>query len=196
MYLANAARETVEVAFTGPAESFLASLNMVFTIERADESDLQRAEELTVRTNQLNSTGRTYDYQELNTLRQSPDHLLLIASLDDKFGSYGRIGLALIECQSAVWTLKLLLMSCRVLSRGVGSVMLNQIMGLAKDAGVRLQAEFVENGRNRQMFITYRFAGFKELHQDGDLVILEHNLADDLPGRPPYMKVMTTWHQD
>ncbi|MEK8173922.1 hypothetical protein NKH77_48315 [Streptomyces sp. M19] len=45
---------------------------MRFTISRAREEDLRRAEELTVRTNQLNTTGYTYSYEELDALRRSP----------------------------------------------------------------------------------------------------------------------------
>ena len=52
--------------------------------------------------------------------------------LEDRFGSYGKIGLGLIERGAEIWTLKLLLMSCRVMSRGVGTVLLNHVMRLAR----------------------------------------------------------------
>jgi hypothetical protein len=55
----------------GPKEELLATLGMIFTIAPCREEDLQRAEELTVRTNQLNTTGYTYSYEELDALRQS-----------------------------------------------------------------------------------------------------------------------------
>ncbi len=189
MYLNNQAREQAEAAFAGPASEFLAGLHMILTIERAAEADLKRAEELTLRTNQLNTTGYTYDYAELDRLRQSPDHLLLIAGLDDRYGTYGRIGLALVECLPEVWTLKLLLMSCRVMSRGVGSLLLAHIMRRAKAAGARLRAEFIPNGRNRQMLITYRFAGFRIVQQIGDLSLLEHDLAV-IPPDPAYVQII------
>lgn len=176
MYRADIKRQHAEEEFVGPSEEFLASLGMKFTIARAQEDDLQRAEELTVRTNQLNTTGYTYSYRELNEFRQSPDYLLLIASLDDKFGTYGKIGLVLIEKSVQVWTIKLLLMSCRVMSRGVGSLLINHILTLARDAGVPLRAEFRSNGRNRQMLVTYKFSGFKETQRSGELVIFEHDL--------------------
>jgi predicted enzyme involved in methoxymalonyl-ACP biosynthesis len=70
---------------------------MTLTISYAKEEDLQRAEELTVRTNQLNATGYTYSYSELNQFLLSNQHKLLIAGLDDKYGSYGKIGLALVN---------------------------------------------------------------------------------------------------
>src|SRR5262249_25575570 len=78
MYASQLTRDDIASEFTGTSEEFLASLDMRFTIAPARTEDLQRAEELTLRTNQLNSTGRTYSYDELNALRESPDHLLLV----------------------------------------------------------------------------------------------------------------------
>ncbi|MBW4611015.1 MAG: HAD-IIIC family phosphatase [Hassallia sp. WJT32-NPBG1] len=181
MYTSELERQTAEENFVGSQEEFLATLNMTFTVSAAKEEDLQRAEELTVRTNQLNTTGYTYSYDELNHFIHSENHKLLIASLDDKYGSYGKIGLALVECQEDLWTLKLLLMSCRVMSRGAGTIMLNHIMKLAKDAKVRLRAEFVSNNRNRMMYITYKFAGFQEIEKDNNTIHLENDLTKIQP---------------
>lgn len=188
MYISDVERQKVEKEFIGPQEEFLATLNMHFTISSAREEDLQRAEELTVRTHQLNTTGYTYSHNELNRFRQSDKHKLLISSLDDKYGSYGKIGLALVECLESHWTIKLLLMSCRVMSRGVGTVMLNYMIKLAKENNVRLYAEFVSNHRNRMMYITYKFAGFREIEKKGERVILENDLKQIQPF-PEYMKV-------
>jgi FkbH-like protein len=184
LYRSQLARDDEEAEFVGTNEEFLASLGMTFTIASAQREDLQRAEELTVRTNQLNATGRTYSYDELDALRSSGDHILLTASLTDKFGSYGKIGVALVEKGAEVWQLRMMLMSCRVMSRGVGMVLLNHVMRLAKNAGARLRADFVETGRNRMMQVTYAFAGFREAARDGAQVVLEAALSDlqDPPG--------------
>ncbi|MEH1828486.1 MAG: HAD-IIIC family phosphatase [Nostoc sp.] len=187
MYISDIERQNAEKEFVGTADEFLATLNMNFTISSAKEEDLQRAEELTLRTNQLNTTGYTYSYDELNHFRQSDNHKLLIATLEDKYGSYGKIGLVLIECQPNLWTIKLLLMSCRVMSRGVGTIMMNHIMSMAKSNNVRLVAEFVPNDRNRMMYISYKFAGFKEPANNNDSVILENDLSRIQPV-PSYVK--------
>jgi FkbH-like protein len=189
MYLADIERNRVEKDFVGPDEKFLATLDLVFSIKLASEDDLRRAEELTVRTHQLNSTGYTYTYDELNAFRQSDTHKLFIAGLDDRYGTYGKIGLVLIECQPEIWTLKLLLMSCRVMSRGVGTVLVNYIMSQAKGHGVRLQAEFVSTDRNRMMLVTYRFGGFKQIRQDGNFIVFESDLSN-LQAFPAYVKVL------
>lgn len=186
MYQADIARNSEEAEFVGPKEEFLATLGMVFTIAPCREEDLKRAEELTVRTHQLNTTGYTYSYEELDALRQSPRHELLIASLEDRHGAYGKIGLSLVEKDPEVWTVKLLLMSCRVMSKGVGTIMIQQLLRRAKEAGVKLRAEFVSNDRNRQMLITYRFAGFREVERVGDVAVMENNFSALQPP-PPYV---------
>src|SRR5205085_11376662 len=143
---------------------------------------------LTVRTQQLNTTAYTYSYEELDAFRQSDRHLLLVCSLTDKYGTYGKIGLSLVEQDSEAWTIKLLLMSCRVMSRGVGTIMINHILDLAKSAGVRLRAEFVANDRNRMMYITYKFGGFREVGKIDNLVVFENDLSQIQPF-PNYVKV-------
>ncbi len=188
MYQADVERNRAEEEFQGPQEDFLAALGMQFSICPAREADLRRAEELTVRTNQLNSSGQTYSYEELDLLRRSPDHLLLVAGLTDRYGTYGKIGLALIAKEPGLWILKLLLMSCRVISRGVGSILVSQVLQLAKAAGVRLQAEFKSTSRNRMMLVTYKFSGFQEIDRRGELMIFEHPLAG-IQAFPPYVEV-------
>lgn len=169
-------RQSSEAAFEGSPADFLATLQMVMTISLAREDDLDRAQELTVRTNQLNSTGRIYSRERLAELGRSDDHRLLIANLEDKYGSYGRIGLALVETSDTRWTVKLLLTSCRVMSRGVGTVLLEHVMRGARDAGVSLRAHFVRTPQNRIMLITFRFAGFREVA--GEPLLLEHPLTE------------------
>jgi FkbH-like protein len=190
MYLADGHRTKAEGNFTGPKEEFLASLGMVMTIAPAEDGDLGRAEELTVRTNQLNTTGRTYSRAELDAFRRSREHLLLTASLEDRYGSYGQIGLAVVEQGSEEWTLKLLLMSCRVMARGVGSVLLNHVMRLAQRAEVSLIAELVPNERNRMMLVTVRFAGFEEVGRRDDVLLLA-STRTEVPDPPDYMEVRT-----
>jgi FkbH-like protein len=189
MYLADIERNQAEKDYTGPSEAFLATLDLAFTIKQASEDDLRRAEELTVRTHQLNSTGYTYTYDELNAFRLSDTHKLFVAELNDRYGTYGKIGLALVECQTEIWTIKLLLMSCRVMSRGVGTILINYLMSQAKEQGVRLQAEFVSTDRNRLMLVTYRFGGFKQVSQDGNFIVFESDFSN-LQAFPDYVKVL------
>ncbi|MEI5102647.1 HAD-IIIC family phosphatase [Streptomyces sp. PmtG] len=174
LYQAEERRTGAERDFPGAPEEFLATLGMRLTVRRAGPGDLARAEELTVRTHQLNATGYTYGRDELGALRTSPDHTLLVAELTDRFGAYGTIGLVLLEHTPGTWTLKLLLASCRVMSRGIGSVLLHHLIARSRAEGARLVGEFVPTDRNRAMLVAYRFAGFRAVSERDGLTLLEH----------------------
>jgi methoxymalonate biosynthesis protein len=68
----------------------------------------------------------------------------------------------LLERHPAVWHLKLLATSCRVVSFGAGAVILNWLIDQAARAEVHLAADFRRTDRNRMMEIAYRFAGFTD----------------------------------
>jgi FkbH-like protein len=178
----------------GPKVDFLKSLKMVMTIKEADLEDLKRVEELTVRTHQLNTTGYTYSYDELCNFITSSEYKLYVAGLDDCYGTYGKIGLFLIKCDSNRWTIKLLLMSCRVMSRGVANVFINFVVESARAANKPLYAEFIhnENDRNRMMYITYKFAGFSTVEEmkEQNFELLEYDFSKSV-SRPDYVEVIT-----
>jgi FkbH-like protein len=188
MYLADFERKQVEERFEGAQEDFLRSLKMSLYIGPAKESDLKRAEELTVRTNQLNTTGRTYSYDELDGFRKSDCHHLWVADLKDKYGEYGKIGLAFIEIIESQWWIRLLLMSCRVMNRGMGAVFINHIRNEARENNVRLFAELIPNNRNRMMYMTYKFSHFKEVEQNDGITIFENDLSVEQPF-PDYLTI-------
>ncbi len=190
LYKLDEQRNRAEESHTGPKEEFMASLQMKFMITEACEGDLQRMQELTVRTNQLNSTGITYSYEELKRLSELDEYKLLVCELTDRFGSYGKIGLALVEVDATAYHLKLLLMSCRVMSRGVGTVLLTYLIQRAREEGKRLLADFKETDKNRLMYVTYRFAGFREIKKQDRHLLLEHD-AQEAVGYPPSIKVIT-----
>ena len=190
MYMADISRESDKAEFQGTDEEFLSSLDMKLSIAPVTEHDLQRAYELTVRTHQLNSTGYTYSYDELREFIDSDKYIFLIAQLTDKYGDYGKIGLILVE-NTDVMTIKLLLMSCRVMSRGVGSAILIYLEKLSKKLNKRLLAEFLATDRNRVMYITYKFMGFDELDSDDEdsaASVLEYDPESERD-YPPYFEI-------
>ncbi|WP_424184577.1 HAD-IIIC family phosphatase [Actinokineospora sp. G85] len=177
MYLEDQRRTESELAHDGPRAEFLATLGMVFAISRAGDGDLPRLEELTKRTNQLNSTGITYSHEQLERLAHDPGHDLWVCELTDRYGSYGKIGMALVCREPGSWTIKLLLMSCRTVSMGVGTVLLSFLIKRAAENGVRLFADFRRTDRNRQMLLTYQLANFHVVSSDGDDLRYENDLS-------------------
>lgn len=189
LYQTDIVRNHIETEFKGPKEEFLMSLGLKMTVSKAVEEDLQRAEELTVRTHQMNSTGYTFSYEELKEFIESEEYEVLMVQLDDKYGTYGKIGLILIRKYENSWDLYLLLMSCRVMSRGVGAAMLNYIINLARKNNTKLYAKFVSSDKNRIMYITYKFAGFAEIKNENGLITMEADMKNERI-IPDYIKIL------
>lgn len=188
MYQSDIVRNQEEDVFTGTQEEFLESLGMKMVVEYAKEDDLKRAEELTVRTHQLNSTGYTYSYEDLKGFITAENYKLFIVDLVDQYGYYGKIGLILIYCEEGVWTLKLLLTSCRVMSRGIGKALLGLIVNMSLENNVKLKAEFVPTNRNRIMALTYSLMGFHICHKDEQKQTLEY-LGEKEISIPSYLAI-------
>lgn len=189
MYLADVKRKQDASEYQGPKNKFLESLNIKLTISEAKEEDLRRAEELTIRTHQLNTTGRTYSYDELKKFVASDGHLLLVCEMKDRYGSYGKIGLALIEIAKEYYYLRLFLTSCRVMSLGVGTVLLTYIMKEAKKSGRKLKADFKNTGKNRIMYVTYIFANFRKIESNDCGSIFFENDLSVIQEFPSYINV-------
>jgi FkbH-like protein len=182
MYIKDEKRNEEEQTI-GSNMKFLESLQMKFVIARAGKEDLQRMEELMVRTNQLNATGYTYSYEELLAIMKDDNYRLYVTELIDKYGSYGKIGVGLVSCADE-WSIKLLLMSCRVMSRGVGTTFIHFIINEARKYNKKLTAEFFPTDRNRMMYMTYRFAGFNTLDKmedGGERMLHESPLTFNYP---------------
>ncbi|CAL9584602.1 hypothetical protein SUDANB176_05108 [Streptomyces sp. enrichment culture] len=164
MYQAAFRRDTERSEHTGTDEEFLRSLDLDLTIHRASAEDIARVEELTLRTSQMNATGVHYSDDTLRALISDEQHEVLVASLTDRFGPHGAIGVILLERRPEAFHIKLLATSCRVVSFGVGAALLRWLTDEAALAGTGLTASFRRTDRNRMMEIAYRFAGF----EDGD----------------------------
>jgi methoxymalonate biosynthesis protein len=199
MYQAGFRRDAEKESFNGPDEDFLRTLELVMEIKRADEEDLSRVEELTLRTSQMNATGVHYSDETLRGLLADPDHEVLTVTLTDRFGPHGAVGVMLLEYHPSVWHLKLLATSCRVVTFGAGAVILNWLIDSAARAGAHLAADFRRTDRNRMMDVAYRFAGFTDeacgcladlgpLTGRGDIQCL--HLTADLRSAPTTMKLI------
>lgn len=186
MYRAELARQDLEARL--PPAEFLASLQAILTISRATESDLPRVEELTRRTHQLNSTGRTFSVTALASFCRSDRHTLWLAGLEDRYGTYGKIGVALAETAEHVWLIQLILLSCRVMGRGIGNAFLGHILRTAAEQERKVRAEFVRTDRNRAMYLTFKLCGFREIERRRNLAVLEHDLRSIAPA-PDYLQV-------
>ncbi|MCS3796540.1 HAD-IIIC family phosphatase [Niastella sp. OAS944] len=189
LYQEDLRRSQDEKEFQGPKEEFLAGLNIELLITPATEADLTRMEELTIRTNQLSATGKTYKSEELHAYMNCDSHRLMVWELKDKYGSYGKIGLVLLKLLPNRIHIEMILCSCRVMSRGIGTVMLQYLAALACKKNKKLTANYRDTGKNRIMYLAYKFASFKEsgIYED-DCMVMEYTMNEQFV--PAYIKII------
>jgi methoxymalonate biosynthesis protein len=193
MYREEEQRRAAESTYEGSRADFLKSCDMRLTIRKARPEDIPRLAELSERTNQLNSTGHVYSQAELREKMEGDRWLLPVATLEDRFGTYGLIGAAVVDRQPPwphdCWLLEHIMLSCRVEGRGIPAAMLRWIMSEAKEAGMRgLKAVYRVSERNLPVRLLFRQMGFQTVGGHG-LVTVSRDLTGALPDYPEWLKL-------
>jgi FkbH-like protein len=100
-------------------KEFLANLDLVVEISRMEEQQVQRVSELTMRTNQFNTTNIRRLPLEVGQLLDSRDLESLVVCAKDRFGDYGLVGVVFHKTERDSLLIDTFLLSCRALGRGV-----------------------------------------------------------------------------
>ncbi|MCP2243438.1 HAD-IIIC family phosphatase [Lentzea aerocolonigenes] len=137
-------------------DSYLDALEISVRIGPASAYEFARLAQLAGRTNQFNLTGIRFD--EAETART---HLALSCSVSDRFGDEGVVGAAWVRKDGETWHVLNLLLSCRVLGRGVELAMAAWLVRQARAAGARrVHGSFVPTARNGAAAGFWESAGF------------------------------------
>lgn len=182
-YRTRAVRRRMVESFTSVAE-YLESLGIEATITRASAFDIGRVAQLAARTNQFNLTGRRYDEAETAEMAGSPDHLVIACRVRDRLGDEGLVGAAWIDRGPDRWRVRNLVMSCRVLGRGVETAMVAWTARAARSSGVPIvEGRFARSPRNGVAAGLWTDSGFRlDGERDGEQVyVLKVDEAVDVP---------------
>jgi FkbH-like protein len=167
-YAANSRRNQLKLE-TGDIDSFLASLGMAATIRPVSEVNIQRVTQLVNKSNQFNLTTRRRTLPEVEALSRDDDWFTVTISLADKLGDNGLISVLFLHRTGTVLEIDTWLMSCRVLQRGVEQLALNQVVGIARQAGCHeVHGTYMPTARNALVRDHYRDLGFTPRGEDGD----------------------------
>lgn len=112
---------------------FLTSLNLDVSLEAITDDNLSRVSQLTQRTNQFNLTTIRRNEGEIRQLLEHEGLDGKIIKVKDRFGDYGLVGVVLFSCEEMHLTVDTLLLSCRVLGRGVEYEMVKFLGNLAQE---------------------------------------------------------------
>jgi len=149
MMRAEQARETLSSSLT--KEDFRRSLELRLDFFSAQPEDLERITQLINKTNQFNLTTIRRTLDEVRHLAKSPHHRIFGLRVSDKFGDYGLTGVVITEISSdhAFWIIDTLLLSCRVLGRGVETSLLAALADEARaDRATEFRAAFIPTAKN------------------------------------------------
>lgn len=170
--------------------TYLDSLEMEADIGGFKDIYIQRIAQLTNKSNQFNLTTLRCTEDDIRSMSDSDRYICLYGRLQDKFGDNGVVAVTIGEIIGSDVHIRLWIMSCRVLKRGMEDAMMNTLLARAKEVGcdsvIGYYYPTAKNGMVKSFFGDYGFIP-TETAEDGSttwkLVI------DDYQKKSLHMKV-------
>lgn len=144
--------------------SYIQSLEINVQVSYCNSSEISRVSQLTQKTNQFNLTGKRYTEQNIKEMYQSSNFRIFTLDYNDKFGSLGLVGVAIVEIDRVcnLPAIDTFLMSCRALGRSVEHVFLDTICRKIYDMGYSsIKGIHIPTKKNKQTEDFYIRNGFE-----------------------------------
>lgn len=165
LYAEEEQRRTFETAASS-LEEFLRRLDLEVKISKDDDRFIPRLAQLTEKTNQFNLRTVRYTQEQVARFVSSPNHIVLSLEAKDRFGEYGLVGLAIVGKESPRWFIDTLLLSCRVIGKGVEKCLLSKIIEEARKSNAgSILGEYIPTGKNTPAASFYGENGFELLER-------------------------------
>jgi FkbH-like protein len=176
----------------GNRDEFLASLGIVCTFLSALDAPLARSVQLLAKTNQFNLTTRRHSAAEVEEFASHPGGQAIAVRVRDRFGDAGVVGLALARNEGDSCFIDSLLLSCRVIGRGIETALLAHLADSAIKAGAkRLIGEFIATKKNAPCADFYLDHGFVKDTSSRDArpdsVFYQFDLTTGAPTSPAWL---------
>ena len=152
-------------------DEFLRSLEMKAEIKQFTTIYLERITQLVNKTNQFNLTTKRFTFPQLEEISNDPQYITLYGRLRDKFGDNGLISVMIGEICNDIIHIRLWLMSCRVIKRGMEHAMFDQFIKESKKRGIKnIKGAYLKSAKNNIVSSLYGDLGFKNNYskENGD----------------------------
>jgi FkbH-like protein len=159
-YKANALRLNIQKNFTDFTD-YLKSLEMELTIQKANSFNITRIAQMTQKTNQFNLTTIRYIEDDIQRLVDEKEQVFCM-SVKDKFGDNGITGAMILKrVNENSLEIDSLLLSCRILGKGIEKAFIFQILNLLKEQKIKnILASYFPTTKNEQVKDFYEKIGF------------------------------------
>jgi amino acid adenylation domain-containing protein/FkbH-like protein len=162
---------------------FLQELELKVSMNPVQPEQVERAAQLTQRTNQFNLSTIRRSPEELADLVRFEDTEVWAIEVADRFGDYGFVGLVVSKEEGNCLLLDTLLLSCRVLGRNVEHSILAGLKKYCVSKGIdSLRADYYASPRNKPVLDFMRSCWQEESGQEEKISFrLEITDIDDSP---------------
>ncbi len=158
------ARRIAAFESLGSVEAYLKSLDMVLKVKPFDTQGLSRIVQLINKTNQFNLTTRRYDQKAVVAMMEDQRSVTLQARLTDVYGDNGMIAVIIARESGEELIVDSWLMSCRVLKRQVEHCLMNEVVSIARQRGVKLiKGTYIPTAKNAIVKELYADLGFSRI---------------------------------
>ena len=130
-------RKRRDLATAVSPEDFRRQLELSIDVFEVQPEHISRVTQLINKSNQFNLTTRRKTENDIRLLMEDPASTVLAWRVTDRFGEYGLVGVAILKHEDETTDIETLLMSCRVLGRGVERSVFSVICELARKHGSR-----------------------------------------------------------
>ena len=179
------------VAAFASHEDYLISLDLTVTISRDDPGRAARISQLSQKSNQFNLTTVRYTPEDIARLMNDPATTVYALDVADRFGPAGTTGVVVVRRDSQIATVESLLMSCRVLGRGIEQSLWATIVQDALAEGCEiLRGVYRPTAKNGQAADFYDRLGLTPRGDAGKGQVYDAALTAFIPPSTPWIKVL------
>lgn len=189
LYHANAQRRRAQAAFADYG-AYLDSLEMTATIRGFEPLYIQRIAQLTNKSNQFNLTTLRCSEDDIRGMAENPAWLCLYGKLVDRFGDNGVVTVVAGQAEGETLHLRLWLMSCRVLKRGMEDAMMDAVVADAAARGLKtIRGYYYPTAKNGMVKEFYAGMGFAKVDEDADGNTTWELSVEGYTPRHPHMQI-------
>jgi len=153
--------------------SYLNSINLVSKRVEISQTNISRAEQMNLKTNQYNLRTKRYILQEIKTFNDKNKKYCFLGSLKDTFGDHGIVGSVYLEkIDNNSIFIDNLLMSCRVIGRHYESWLLNEAIKLYKKKFKYIVGQYIPTEKNivvKDFFLKHNFKLLSKKNKYNDI---------------------------
>ncbi|MFS1513885.1 HAD-IIIC family phosphatase [Chengkuizengella sp. SCS-71B] len=189
MYLNEKERKNLQQTILSE-EDFLDSLQLKMNLREIQKTDLERASQLTKRTNQFNLTTIRRSEEEITEMAKTDGVNCWVVEVSDRFGDYGTVGFLVTHIKGSTLLIETFLLSCRVLGRGIEHAVMSALKPFCYENNIKtLEAAYKPTLKNKPILEYLQQSDWQIMNEKGQ----SHQFSlkvSNLPDSIEYIKLV------